>query len=110
MHAPSRFLLDGLQLCLHAIPPGLPFSDLQFAAERVLPQIKVKPRKVKVSGLPSPRRSAVFRREASRTRSSRDFSEVEATVQTPVTAYASRRGSDGRRSRTCSKPTIRSSA
>src|SRR5947207_13260304 len=30
MHAPSQFLFDGLQLCLHAIPPGLPF-DLEFA-------------------------------------------------------------------------------
>src|SRR5260370_40282134 len=30
MHAPSQFLFDGLQLCLHAVPPGLPF-DLEFA-------------------------------------------------------------------------------
>jgi hypothetical protein len=30
MHAPSQFLFDGSQLCLHAIPPGLPF-DLEFA-------------------------------------------------------------------------------
>ena len=30
MNAPSQFLFDGLQLCLHAIPPGLPF-DLEFA-------------------------------------------------------------------------------
>src|SRR6476469_7064739 len=30
MNAPSQFLLDGLQLCLHAIPPGLPF-DLEFS-------------------------------------------------------------------------------
>jgi hypothetical protein len=30
MHAPSQFLLDSLQLCLHAVPPGLP-SDLEFA-------------------------------------------------------------------------------
>ena len=32
---------------------------------RVLPQMKVKPRKLKVSGLPSPRRLRLFRREAS---------------------------------------------
>src|SRR5260221_13684820 len=30
MHAPSQFLFDGLQLCPHAVPPGLPF-DLEFA-------------------------------------------------------------------------------
>ena len=30
MNAPSQFLFDGLQLCLHAIPPGLPL-DLEFA-------------------------------------------------------------------------------
>jgi hypothetical protein len=32
MNAPSQFLFDGLQLCLHAIPPGLPF-DLEGLAE-----------------------------------------------------------------------------
>jgi hypothetical protein len=30
MHAPSQFLFDGLQLCLHAIPAGLP-SYLEVA-------------------------------------------------------------------------------
>jgi hypothetical protein len=30
MNAPSQFLFNGLQLCLHAIPPGLPL-DLEFA-------------------------------------------------------------------------------
>jgi hypothetical protein len=30
MHAPSQFLFYDLQLCPHAVPPGLPF-DLEFA-------------------------------------------------------------------------------
>jgi hypothetical protein len=29
MHTPPQFLFDGLQLCPHAIPSGLPF-DLEF--------------------------------------------------------------------------------
>ena len=54
MHAPSQFLLDSLQLCLHAIRRD--FRLIWNLPRRVLLQMKVKPRKVKVSGLPSPRR------------------------------------------------------
>ena len=38
MNAPSQFLFDGLQLCLHAIPPGtsvdLEFAPTSFAADK----------------------------------------------------------------------------
>jgi hypothetical protein len=52
-----QFLFDGLQLCPHAVPPGLPFdlefSLASFAADKGEAQVKV-------SGLPSPRRLRFF--------------------------------------------------
>jgi hypothetical protein len=53
VHPLTQFLLDLLELCLHAVAPGLPVD--QEATRRDVPQMKVKPRKLKVSGLPSPR-------------------------------------------------------
>ena len=43
---PSHLLLDLPELGAHAVAPGLPFD--QEAARRLLPQMKVKPRKWKV--------------------------------------------------------------
>ena len=54
VHASPHLLFDYLELRPHAVAPSLPF-DLELSW-RVLPQMKVKPRKLKVSGLPSPRR------------------------------------------------------
>ncbi len=53
MHAPSQLFLDFLKFRLHAVAPGLSFDEK--SPRRVLPLMKVRPRKVKVSGLPSPR-------------------------------------------------------
>jgi len=54
MPAPPQSLFDGLQLCPHAVRRD--FRLIWNFPRQVLLQIKVKPRKVKVSGLPSPRR------------------------------------------------------
>src|ERR1700748_3109540 len=51
--APPHFLLNHLELHSHAVRSGLPL--IWNFPTRVLPQMKVKPRKLKVSGLQSPR-------------------------------------------------------
>src|SRR5208337_5081592 len=61
MHSPSQLLLHCLELGPHAVAPGLPLdAELSGAG---LAEMKVKPRNVKVSGLPSPP-GAIGRREA----------------------------------------------
>jgi hypothetical protein len=53
MHTPSHLLFDYPQLRLHAVAPGLPF-DLEFASVGFAAD---EGEVLKVSGLPSPRRS-----------------------------------------------------
>src|SRR3979490_1225117 len=48
MHSPAQLLFDGLQFRPHAVGSRLPF-DLELA-RRDLPLMKMKPRKLKVSG------------------------------------------------------------
>src|SRR5262245_53746507 len=54
VHALPQLLFDHPQLRPHAVPPGLPLD--QEVTRRDLPLMKVNPKKLKVSGLPSPRR------------------------------------------------------
>ena len=64
MHAPSQFLFDGLQLCLHAIPPGLPF-DLEFASTSFAAD-KGEAQEGEGLRFAEPAPLAVFHREASK--------------------------------------------
>src|SRR6202521_1904242 len=64
MHAPSQFLFDGLQLCLHAVPPGLPF-DLEFAPTSFAAD-KGEAQEGEGLRFTEPAPLAVFRREASK--------------------------------------------
>src|SRR6266566_3451144 len=74
---------------------------------RVLPQMKVKPRKSKLSGLPSPRR---FRRSAAKRPNSisRVFSGCSVSANFPNRSRISSR--KRRASLSCSKPMMKSSA
>ena len=96
VHAPPHLRFDHLELRSHAVRPGLPF-DLEFTRSgRAADEREAQ----EVEGLrfAEPAPLAVFRREASKL-DQPGLLRIEATAQTPVTAYASRRGSDGRRSR-----------
>src|SRR6202163_1620445 len=64
MHAPSQFLFDGLQLCLHAIPPGLPF-DLEFTPTSLAAD-KGEAQEGEGLRFTKPAPLAVFHREASK--------------------------------------------
>ena len=91
MNAPSQFLFDGLQLCLHAIPPGLPF-DLEFAPTSFAAD-KGEAQEGEGLRFAEPAPPAGFPPRSVQTRSA-GSSPNEATVQTPVTAYASRQRVD----------------
>ena len=54
MPPPSHLLLHLLELGQQAVTPGFPFEQ-EFPVATDCPQMKVKPRKLKVSGFPSPR-------------------------------------------------------
>ena len=64
VHASPQFGFDLLQLGLPPLAHCLP-QHRELPVLRVFPQMCVKPRKLKVSGFPSPRSRPVLRREAS---------------------------------------------
>ena len=97
MNAPSQFLFDGLQLCLHAIPPGLPFH---FTFPRrglplLTPQLEGEFSFAERRGL---RFSTALRADLS----CRVFS-ADATVETPATAFPISSNKRRRRSRSQSQ-------
>src|SRR5579883_2719369 len=105
VHAPSQDLLHLFELRPHAVAPG-PAFDQELTPTR-LPQMKVKPRKLKVSGLPSPRRLRLS--AAKRPNSiSRVFSGCNDSAN-----FANRTRISSRKRRasaSCSNPTMKSSA
>src|SRR5262245_3309590 len=105
VHAPPQLLLDLAELCLHAVAPGFPFK-LEFPL-RVCPQMNTKPRNLKVSGLPSPRRArlAAAKRPNSIRRVLSGCNDSENSSNRVRIASQKRRASAS-----CSKPTTTSSA
>src|SRR5215213_9489228 len=102
---PSQFLLDLPELRPQPIPPGLPLQQEGAAAADAADE--VKPRKSKVSGLPSPRRArpAAARRPNSIRRVLSGWSDKANASNLSRSASRKRRASPS-----CRKPTPRSSA
>src|SRR3954463_5380522 len=95
VHPPSQFLLDLRELRLQRRV----FRWIWKSPRRVLPQMNVKPRKVKVSGLPSPRRFRLA--AAKRPNSSRRV--LSGCSDNANSCNRSRMASQKRRA-SCSKP------